>query len=182
MHYSICDFVLDLIHNSIEADSPFTLVDFNETEDFLEVYIADQGCGMDSEQLEQALDPFYTDGKKHPNRKVGLGLPFLIQAVEQTEGEFKIDSKPGLGTSIYFKFNLNHVDTPPIGDVVATFRQALTVFKKYEMVINRSKIIGKADNSYSLVRSELEDALGDVTMVSNLSLLTSYIASQEEVE
>jgi hypothetical protein len=37
---------------------------------------------MTAEELQRALDPFHTDGIKHPHRKVGLGLPFLVQTAE----------------------------------------------------------------------------------------------------
>ncbi len=80
MHYTLCDYILDIVQNAIEAGSSDTELTIHETPSSLLVTVADTGRGMDAGELEKAKDPFYTDGKKHPGRRVGLGLPFLIQA------------------------------------------------------------------------------------------------------
>jgi hypothetical protein len=36
--------------------------------------------------LKKIQDPFFTDGTKHIKRKVGLGIPFLMQAVSLSGG------------------------------------------------------------------------------------------------
>jgi len=52
----------------------------------------DNGKGMSGAGLDRAMDPFVTDGVKHPERKVGLGLPFLIQTAIQSGGGWRIIS------------------------------------------------------------------------------------------
>lgn len=154
--------ISDLTQNAFEAGSKTITVVFSETETNLSVQIEDTGKGMSPEQLQRATDPFYTDGIKHPGRKIGLGIPFLIQTAELTGGSWKIVSstgdKPGTkaGTSLTCGFDLSNIDTPPIGDVSGLFAHILTFDGSYEMTIKRTSPHG----AYTVVRSELLDAMG----------------------
>lgn len=104
MHGTIGDFILDLVENSVEAGSSFIEVEIGEAEDGVHVRVADDGCGMNSEERERALDSLKNSGAKHPGRKVGLGLPFIQQAVEQAGGSFSLQSEKGRGTKVCFFF------------------------------------------------------------------------------
>ena len=118
MHDSIGDMIVDCLQNSVEADASRIVLTVDETPDFLDVCIEDNGKGMSGEELKRATDPFYTDGVKHRHRKVGLGLPFLLQTVEMTDGTWSIQSKKGEGTRLAFHLNVNHIDLPKIGTAV----------------------------------------------------------------
>ena len=179
MHRTICDFVLDLLQNSIEASASLVVLDFIETAEQLKVYLADNGCGMEEKELEAARDPFFTNGQKHADRSVGLGIPFLLQAIELSGGEFDIDSRKGEGTSVTFTFALNHIDTPPLGSVPATFAAALAYPGDYELVINRSYEGPAGATAYTVIRSEIREALGDFESAGALALLREYLCSQE---
>ena len=72
MHDSIGDMIVDCLQNSVEADASRIVLTVDETPDFLDVCIEDNGKGMSDEELKRATDPFYTDGVKHKHRKVGL--------------------------------------------------------------------------------------------------------------
>lgn len=181
MHRTICDFALDLVQNSIEAESTLIMLDFFENEEELTVFLADNGCGMSAEQLQKAQDPFFTDGIKHVEREVGLGLAFLAQAIEMSGGEFEIDSREGQGTSVKFRFDKSNIDTPPVGSTAHTFFAALTYPGEYEMVINRKYRDSANVFSYSLTRSELADAVGGFDTSGSLQLLRTYLRSQEDV-
>ncbi|MGL4368765.1 MAG: ATP-binding protein, partial [Spirochaetota bacterium] len=76
MHHSVCDFLLDIVQNSIEAGSGVITVDLVEKKGILSVCVGDDGKGMDAETLSRVCDPFCTDGVKHEKRSIGLGLPF----------------------------------------------------------------------------------------------------------
>jgi len=106
MHICIDDYLLDIVQNSFEADSSQVELIVDQTEDRLNCTVRDNGKGMDAEVRKRVLDPFYTDGKKHAKRKVGLGLPFLSQACEACEGTFALHSEVGVGTTVEFSFNL----------------------------------------------------------------------------
>lgn len=189
MHYTICDYILDISQNAIEAGSKFTELSIDQTDGSMSVTVADTGCGMDRAVLSRVQDPFYTDGRKHPGRRVGLGVPFLTQLLSQTGGDWRIDSRTSEedahrpGTTVWFRFNLEHVDTPPIGDLVWTLVQLFTFDTAYELTVRRRRTDSSGNEcSYLLRRSELTDALGDLESVASIGLLRDFIASQEASE
>lgn len=180
MHYSLCDFLMDAVQNSVEAGASLVKVNWLEEEGYLTMRIQDDGSGMTPQELERAQDPFYSDGKKHAHRKVGLGLPFLKQTIEMTEGEFEIRSQKGSGTVLEAVFKTEHLDTPPVGDLTGSFFSCLILEGDYEMEIRRVFAKDGRDWEYTLLKSELVEVLGDLSDASNLGLLREYLISQEE--
>ncbi len=180
MHRTICDFLLDIIQNSLEADSSTVIVHVQQDESRCEMTVADDGCGMDPGELKAAGNPFYTREGKHSHRKVGLGIPFLAQTASMTDGIFDIQSKKDFGTSVRWVLPLDHMDTPPLGDLSGTFLSALTYPGEFELTILRSASSKGRQESYELQRSELAEALGDLESSGSLALLRKYITSQEQ--
>jgi hypothetical protein len=180
MHYALGDYVLDITQNAVEAGSAEVRVDFDETDDETSVIIDDDGCGMGGDELARALDPFYTDGKKHAARHVGLGLPFLKQATEQANGKFSIVSEKGKGTRVAFSFPKDNVDTPPLEDIPGLFLSLLCLPGEHELVIRRTRGRGERLLRYELSRRALSEAVGGLERGDSLSLLMKYLASQEE--
>ncbi|ADK82776.1 ATP-binding protein [Sediminispirochaeta smaragdinae] len=180
MHESVCDLLLDLVQNSIEAKASLIELSFDEDERQIAVTLRDNGCGMSKQELERAKDPFYSDGTKHRQRKVGLGIPFLLQMVEQVDGTVEIVSEKGKGTCISFVLPKDNIDLPPIGALPAFLLPALTWSSEYEMVFRRSLKSGDDLHRYEITRSELADALGDFRSASSLSLLRTFLISQED--
>lgn len=176
MHATLCDLMTDVIQNAVEADATVIELTICETEENFEFAVKDNGKGMDSETQAKAIDPFYSDGKKHAHRRVGLGLPFLFQTAEATGGEAAIESTEGEGTLIRFRAKTHHIDLPPFGDLTGTAVMMLTLLTKGEMKITR--ILN--GESYTLSRCKLEDALGGLNSSGSLKMLKTYIASQEE--
>ena len=189
MHYTVCDYVLDLFQNALEAGSERTHVSFRETRSKpateasrVAVEIQDTGRGMTAEQQGRAMDPFVTDGEKHPGRRVGLGLPFLAQIVEATDGHMELTSAPGSGTRLAFELDAAHIDAPPLGDLPATFMQMLCFEGEYELEIERELSERKPEydvRAYRLSRHELRDALGELETAASLTLLRQYLLQQE---
>ena len=202
MHYTLCDLFSDLTQNAVEAGSSVITVTMVQSDRDISLVIEDNGKGMTPEQLTRATDPFYTDGIKHPGRKIGLGIPFLIQTAESTGGTWNIRSDTGYadsasgapasrgthGTTVECSFDLTNLDTPPVGDVTGYFRQILTFDGPYEMVITRTAYRGTQRDApfleYTVRRSELLDALGLAeigvfTDANSLSLLGQYLEGCE---
>ena len=175
MHATICDLITDLVQNSIEAGATAIELKVEETEGRLRVVTADNGRGMDAETLAKARDPFWSDGRKHPHRKVGLGLPFLFQTAEMTGGAAEIESEEGVGTTVAFELDRRHVDLPPFG----SFATAATMLLGYgfdgELTIERS-VDGRG---YSVDRSELREALGELDDAEGLALVRDFLESNE---
>lgn len=178
MHFTASDFLLDLVQNSVEAGAGHITVKVFEGEGALELVIDDNGKGLDERTLARVRDPFFTDGVKHAKRKVGLGIPFLVQALDQVNGIFELESEPGKGTHLRCSFPLDHVDTPHLGDLPGVFLLALGFDGDYEMVIHRRD--SQRGVEYQLSRSELVEALGSMHDAASMVLLKRFLESQEE--
>ena len=111
--------ILDITENSVKAKATLTEISLIEDNETLTLKITDDGCGMPEEIVKGVTDPFYTT---RTTRKVGLGLPLLKMAAEQTGGGIEIKSSQGEdhGTSVTAVFYKNHLDFTPLGDVIST--------------------------------------------------------------
>ena len=115
--------ILDIAENSVKAGADLIKISLLQTHDTLTLTIADNGCGMKPEILKGVISPFYTT---RTTRKVGLGVPLLKMAAEQTGGSVTIDSwhesdyPDRHGTVVTAVFYTNHIDFTPLGDVVST--------------------------------------------------------------
>lgn len=179
MHASICDLLADIVQNSIEAGASLIRISFIQTDDMLSVEVRDDGEGMDEKQQIRALDPFYTDGHKHAARKVGLGLPFLTQMVDMTEGTFSLKSEQGKGTDVSFTVDLSHIDAPPVGDIVMTLTGLFSYPSDSEISFRRAFTRDGEGDEYEVEKSGLLEVLGDLNTVGNLLLVKEYMQSQE---
>jgi len=178
MHFSLADLVIDITQNAVEAGSKTVELEVSEKNSEFRFLVRDDGKGMTDEELKRAIDPFVTDGVKHPGRKVGLGLPFLIQMAQQSGGGWDIKSEKGKGTVVTAWFDTGNVDTPPSGDIPGMFRTILMFNASAEIIIRRKN----NDNEYEIIKSELAEALGGLEDVGSLVLLEQYIRSLEENE
>lgn len=106
----------ELVFNSIEASATNIKIQLFvlQSENKIQMNVIDNGDGMDEETVKQVCDPFQTSRK---TRHIGMGLAFLKQLTEMCDGSLTIESKKGLGTSIQSSIQLNHIDTPPLGDM-----------------------------------------------------------------
>jgi len=111
--------ILDVAENSVKAGATLTEILIDEQGDKLTLTIKDDGCGMDEETVKSVTDPFYTT---RTTRKVGLGVPLLKLAAEQTDGSLSVKSSTGEshGTTVCAVFNKNHIDFTPLGDVTSS--------------------------------------------------------------
>ncbi len=180
MHAEICDYLLDVIHNSLEAGATAVSVRLEETDEQIAAEVADNGRGMSREELSAATDPFYTDGLKHRHRSVGLGLPFLFQAAEAAGGEAAVESTEGAGTACRFSFSSSHVDTPPLGDIAGTVLAACTYGGSFELNFRRTICRNSKSGSYAVSRSELEEAVGGFETAASQKLAAMFLRSLEE--
>ncbi len=74
----------------------------------VEIWVSDQGQGMDAETLSHAFEPFY-QGKNtvvSGDKGIGLGLSLAKSMVEAQGGMIRIESEPGKGTTVSFTLPL----------------------------------------------------------------------------
>lgn len=175
MHFALADLLVDLVQNAAASGSTRVAVAWDESGGTVRAAVEDNGSGMSPQQREQAVSPFYTDGVKHPGRKVGLGLPFLKQTAESVGGVFHLDSEIGRGTAVGFEVPADNIDLPPKGDLVSAFMLALAI-DVAEVEIIRVTDFGR----YALNKSELTEILGGLETVEQLGLLRQFVESQED--
>lgn len=115
--------ILDITENSTKAGASLTSIIIEEENNILKLTIQDNGKGMSEEILRGVTDPFYTT---RTTRKVGMGLPLLKLAAEQTGGTMNVESVSveddleNHGTKVEALFYQDSIDATPLGDVVAT--------------------------------------------------------------
>lgn len=177
MHFAIGDFLLDLVQNSVEAGASDISMTIVEEPDWISAEVTDNGKGMDAVELERAKDPFYTDGRKHAGRAVGLGIPFLLQSLELAGGTYQLRSERGAGTRFSFRFPADGLDTPPLGDVPGLVVSVWCFDGPYELTVTRKAPARGV--AYTIKRSEMIGAVGDLTDAGALVLAREFLASNE---
>lgn len=80
-----------VIGKSLEAESEYTLL------------VTDDGCGMDSDEIRRAFDPFFTSKESG----TGLGLAIVKIHVEAMSGSIHVESEKGKGTTVSLSLPLS---------------------------------------------------------------------------
>jgi hypothetical protein len=150
--------VLDLMENSLAAGAHRLEVSILEdtVANTLTIVVADDGRGMDAETRARAVDPYYTT---RTTRHVGLGLPLTKAAAERCAGSFSLESEPGKGTTVVARFQRDHIDRAPLGDMISALMGALLSDRDnwdlhYVHRIDERELV--------LDTAELREVLGDV--------------------
>jgi hypothetical protein len=149
--------LLDIANNSIRAGADLVIIEvrIHSKKDILTIKISDNGCGMTDEQISKVGDPFFTTRK---TREVGLGIPFLKQAAEITNGSLSIESIPFNSTVIKASFGLSHIDRMPLGDLCSSIYTLILANQSIDFLYIYS-LDGK---EYQLDTRSLRQILGDV--------------------
>ncbi len=176
MHATVCDIIADLVQNSVEAAASLVELDVQTGPGTVKIRVADNGKGMDEETLARSTDPFYSEAGKHDHRRVGLGLPLLLQTVEASGGKADISSTPGAGTTIEFAFDTSNIDMPPFGELPDTALVLMASRGHHELILRRVT----PNDAYTVRRSDLTATLGDLETSGNLILARQYMRSQEQ--
>ncbi len=100
--------ILNLILNGFHAMEPdggiLTITtSFDETD--IHISVADTGCGIAKEIRPKIFEPFFTT--KEAGKGTGLGLAIVAQVVEDHQGNIRVESKAGKGTTFLASFPRN---------------------------------------------------------------------------
>lgn len=164
--------ILDIAVNSLEAGASGIEISVREdtAQNLMEFMIQDDGRGIKDDELQKVLDPFYTTKKQ---KRIGLGVPLLNEAVQRCGGTLEIRALPRRGTIVRAAFPHDHLDRPPLGDIAGTLITLVAghdaLYLKYTYQYN-----GKA---FSFNTKEFRAHLGSVSLQTPevLVFLESYL-------
>lgn len=91
---------LNLIDNSVGADSSAITVTVTKKADAVIVSLKDNGTGIKERDMERLFEPFFTTKKDG----TGLGLPLCKKIIEEHGGTIEIESEEGKGTTAIMTF------------------------------------------------------------------------------
>lgn len=155
--------ILDIAQNSVKAKAKNISITLSETAETLTIEITDDGCGMSPEAVRGVIDPFFTT---RTTRNVGLGVPLLKLAAEQTGGGIEISSVSEKensrehGTSVKASFFKNNIDFTPLGDIVSTVTALIQGSPDIEWHFIHKMTAGTVE----LDTRELRQVLGEVPL------------------
>ncbi len=164
--------ILDVVENGTAAGA--SLIEVRVDEDLAaartEIRIKDDGRGMDPAMVAAATHPFVTT---RTTRRVGLGLPLLQMAAEETGGSLAIISAPGAGTEVMAVFRTDHVDCKPLGDLAGTVVTLILAHPQVDFVVHHAR----DGETTELDTRELKEHLGEVpiTAPAVLNLIRDHI-------
>ncbi len=151
--------ILDIVENSVAANSSKIIIEIirNEKDNFISIFVKDNGKGIDKEILKEIESPFYTS-KKERKIKVGLGIPLFKFSSLQSGGYFNIDSKKGEYTQIYASFKLDNIDRPPLGNLYDTLLGLIISHQDIDFeikIVNNEKI-------FIFSTGKIKEVLGEI--------------------
>ena len=164
--------ILDISQNSLKAGAENVSIEIDEVSQSgtLILTISDDGCGMSEEMVKNVIDPFCTSRK---TRKVGLGIPLLKLAAEQTGGYITIASKlredhpTDHGTVVKAVFNKDSIDFTPLGDVISTLIVIIQGYPHVDYLFKHSTNKGVV----LLDTKEIRDVLGEQISLADFEVL-----------
>ena len=147
--------ITDIAENSLRAGAGKVRISVLAEGARLTLVIADNGCGMSRETIARAMNPFYTT---RTTRKVGLGLPFLIQNAEQCGGSVSVESVIGEGTEVRAVFFTDNLDCPPLGDLAGT----ITLLMTGNPDVNTVFSVSDGNDAFEISTAEVREIMGGV--------------------
>ncbi|HUG98206.1 MAG TPA: PAS domain S-box protein [Gammaproteobacteria bacterium] len=102
--------IIETRNTMLEEDYTSRQVDVRPGQ-YVRLSVSDSGCGIAPEDLERVLEPFYTTKAK--GKGTGLGLAMVYGFAKQSEGQLKIYSEPGVGTTVHLYLPRPEDDVEP---------------------------------------------------------------------
>jgi len=161
--------ILDIAENSVRAGAAEVIIGLEQKSRWLKISIADNGKGMDPEELERTADPFYTS---RTTRRVGMGIPLFRQHAEMTGGKLELRSTAGEGTVLEAWFEKDHPDRQPLGDLEGCWMLLATMNQEILWGLELETDRGEFAISTREIREELEiEEIGGMELTESLKRL-----------
>ncbi|MDQ0217273.1 GHKL domain-containing protein [Peribacillus cavernae] len=100
----------NLIKNAVESidhSNGLVMIIVSQTRGNALIEIADNGIGMDTQQLDRIGEPFYTQKETG----TGLGVMVTRSIIQSHHGSIEYESEPGKGTKVLITFPLHRTET-----------------------------------------------------------------------
>jgi CheY-like chemotaxis protein/anti-sigma regulatory factor (Ser/Thr protein kinase) len=88
---------------------------------WMDIAVSDTGIGIREEDIDKLFMDYYQTNTK-ANRNIegtGLGLPITKRLAEMMDGEIRVESEYGKGTTFYMRLKQGFVNESPIGTEIA---------------------------------------------------------------
>ena len=113
---------------------------------------------MNSDILASVKEPFTTT---RTTRKVGLGIPLVVQNAHQTGGSVDILSEPGKGTVLTATFDTRSIDCIPLGEVSETI---ISVIMANPLTPELTVVCTSKEGEFTFSTAETREALSGVSL------------------
>lgn len=100
--------LINLIENACQAmtDGGELQISTRKSKVFVEIEIADSGCGIPEKMIKKIFDPLYTTKPKG----IGMGLAICHGIIDKHNGTIEVKSREGKGTNMIVKLPLEDKD------------------------------------------------------------------------
>lgn len=113
------DRMQQVLHNVLDNAIRYThqngdiMITLRQIDDYCELSIKDTGIGIDTEHLENLGERFYRVDKARSRQHGGTGLgPAIVrQIVHIHDGQWKIESEKGNGTTVSIKLKVQNEES-----------------------------------------------------------------------
>lgn len=163
--------IMDIVQNSVRAKAQNVTLSIHLEKEWLTITVIDDGSGMDEATVARVTDPFFTS---RTTRKVGLGIPLIMQNAELTGGSVKVDSELGKGTTLVAKFGRYHIDRQPMGDIASTAAMMITGNDGVNLIFN----VSDEHHEFGISTNDVMAELGDVDI--RMPQVTSFLKEMIE--
>jgi signal transduction histidine kinase len=111
--YELRQMMINILDNSIKYGYVKSLIKVRvfKNESCCNIIIEDKGQGIPDDKLNKIFEPFYRVDKEASRQKgsSGLGLAITKEITENHKGHIKVNSVEGIGTKVYIKIPLRHI-------------------------------------------------------------------------
>ncbi len=103
--------IRNLVSNAIKFTNELGRIEVgcSRLNGFLEIYVKDNGIGMDEEILKNIFDPHIFKTRSGTNKEpgTGLGLKLVREFIIKNKGDIRVESKVDIGSTFFFTLPVN---------------------------------------------------------------------------